>query len=106
MSVSNLTFIYVIQGPTVVGCLILWLQIGIEFRELYICGSPMSILITNIKVLSSQGQSRSAKLVKKLFLTWFLKPESSARLAWQKNRFGSACQKGHSNTSLGITYFS
>ena len=65
MSVSNLTFIYVIQGPTVVGCLILWLQIGIEFHELYIPGSPMSILTTNIKALSRQGQSRSAKLVKK-----------------------------------------
>ena len=65
MSVSNLTFIDVKQGPTVVGCLILWLQIGIEFRELYIRGSPMSILTTNIKALSSQGQSRSAKLVKK-----------------------------------------
>ena len=65
MSVSNLTFIYAIQGPTVVGCLILWLQIGIEFRKLYIPRSPMSILTTNIKALSSQGQSWSAKLVKK-----------------------------------------
>ena len=65
MSVSNLTFIYVIQGPTVVGCLILWLQIGIEFCKLYIPGTPMSIFTTNIKALSSQGQSRSAKLVKK-----------------------------------------
>ena len=49
----------------------------------------MSILTTNIKALSSQGQSRSAKLVKKLFLTWFLKPESSARLGSLGKKIGS-----------------
>ena len=62
MSVSNLTFIYVIQRPTLNGCLILWLQIGIEFRKLYIRGSQMSILIKDIKVLSGQDQSKTENL--------------------------------------------